>query len=30
VITNKFSKYLYKFWQMKKTTIICNYCGDGC
>jgi formate dehydrogenase alpha subunit len=29
-ITNKFSKYLYKPWQLKKTTTICNYCGDGC
>ncbi len=29
-ITNKFSKYLYKPWQMKKTTSTCNYCGDGC
>jgi formate dehydrogenase alpha subunit len=29
-ITNKFSKYLYKPWQMKKTTTTCNYCGDGC
>jgi formate dehydrogenase alpha subunit len=24
-ITNKFSKYLYKPWQMKKTTTTCNY-----
>ncbi len=29
-ITNKFSKYLYKPWQMKKTSTTCNYCGDGC
>ncbi len=29
-ITNKFSKYLYKPWQMKKTITTCNYCGDGC
>ncbi|MDF0651812.1 MAG: molybdopterin-dependent oxidoreductase [Nitrospira sp.] len=29
-ITNKFSKYLYKPWQMRKTTTTCNYCGDGC
>ena len=29
-ITNKYSKYLYKPWQMKKTTTTCNYCGDGC
>jgi formate dehydrogenase alpha subunit len=29
-ITNKFSKYLYKPWQMKKTVTTCNYCGDGC
>lgn len=29
-ITNKFSKYLYKPWQMKKVTTTCNYCGDGC
>ncbi len=29
-ITNKFSKYLYKPWQMKKTATTCNYCGDGC
>ena len=29
-ITNKFSKYLYKPWQMKETTTTCNYCGDGC
>ncbi|MDH5739652.1 MAG: 2Fe-2S iron-sulfur cluster-binding protein, partial [Nitrospira sp.] len=29
-ITNKFSKYLYKPWQMKKTTTTCSYCGDGC
>jgi len=29
-ITNKFSKYRYKPWQLKKTTTTCNYCGDGC
>ncbi|MCP9455433.1 MAG: molybdopterin-dependent oxidoreductase [Nitrospira sp.] len=29
-ITNKFSKYLYKPWQLKKTATTCNYCGDGC
>jgi len=29
-ITNKFSKYAYKPWQLKKTTTTCNYCGDGC
>jgi formate dehydrogenase alpha subunit len=29
-ITNKYSKYLYKPWQMKKTMTTCNYCGDGC
>ncbi|MBI5410560.1 MAG: molybdopterin-dependent oxidoreductase [Nitrospirae bacterium] len=29
-ITSKFSKYLYKPWQLKKTTTTCNYCGDGC
>ena len=29
-ITNKFSKYLYKPWQLRKTTTTCNYCGDGC
>lgn len=29
-ITNKFSKYLYKPWQLKTTTTTCNYCGDGC
>ncbi len=29
-ITNKYSKYLYKPWQMKKTRTTCNYCGDGC
>ena len=29
-ITNKFSKYLYKPWQLKKATTTCNYCGDGC
>ena len=29
-ITNKFSKYLYKPWQMKKTATTCSYCGDGC
>lgn len=29
-ITNKYAKYVYKPWQMKKTTTTCNYCGDGC
>ena len=29
-ITNKFSKYVYKPWQLRKTTTTCNYCGDGC
>lgn len=29
-ITNKFSKYRYKPWQLKKTMTTCNYCGDGC
>ena len=29
-ITNKFAKYVYKPWQLKKTTTTCNYCGDGC
>ena len=29
-ITNKFSKYLYKPWQLKKTVTTCPYCGDGC
>jgi len=29
-ITNKYSKYTYKPWQLKKTTTTCNYCGDGC
>jgi formate dehydrogenase (NADP+) alpha subunit len=29
-ITNKFSKYAYKPWQLKKTTTTCNFCGDGC
>jgi len=29
-ITNKFSKYRYKPWQLTKTTTTCNYCGDGC
>ncbi len=29
-ITNKYSKYQYKPWQMKKTATTCNYCGDGC
>jgi len=29
-ITNKFSKYAYKPWQLRKTTTTCNYCGDGC
>lgn len=29
-ITNKYSKYAYKPWQLKKTTTTCTYCGDGC
>jgi formate dehydrogenase alpha subunit len=29
-ITNKYSKYRYKPWQLKKTATTCNYCGDGC
>ncbi len=29
-ITNKYSKYLYKPWQLKRTMTTCNYCGDGC
>ena len=29
-ITNKFAKYVYKPWQLTKTTTTCNYCGDGC
>jgi formate dehydrogenase alpha subunit len=29
-ITNKFSKYRYKPWQLKKTLTTCPYCGDGC
>src|SRR5436309_5455047 len=29
-ITNKYSKYLYKPWQLNKTTTTCNYCGEGC
>jgi formate dehydrogenase alpha subunit len=29
-ITNKFSKYLYKPWQLTKTVTACNYCADGC
>jgi len=29
-ITNKYSKYLYKPWQLTKTATTCNYCGDGC
>jgi formate dehydrogenase alpha subunit len=29
-ITNKFSKYKYKPWQLKKTQTTCPYCGDGC
>ncbi len=29
-ITNKYSKYLYKPWQLRKTLTTCNYCGDGC
>lgn len=29
-ITNKFSKYQYKPWQLQKTVTACNYCADGC
>ncbi|MEO5657937.1 MAG: molybdopterin-dependent oxidoreductase, partial [Nitrospiria bacterium] len=29
-ITNKFSKYQYKPWQLTKTITACNYCADGC
>src|SRR5947208_2992035 len=29
-ITNKYSKYVYKPWQLKKTTSKCAYCADGC
>ncbi len=29
-ITNKYSKYVYKPWQLKKTTSTCAYCADGC
>ncbi len=29
-ITNKFSKYAYKPWQLKTTITTCAYCGDGC
>ena len=29
-ITNKFSKYVYKPWQLKTTTTTCVTCGDGC
>ncbi len=29
-ITNKFSKYVYKPWQLKTTTTTCATCGDGC
>ncbi|HZC68787.1 MAG TPA: molybdopterin-dependent oxidoreductase [Nitrospirales bacterium] len=29
-ITNKYSKYIYKPWQLKKTTSTCAYCADGC
>ncbi len=29
-ITNKYSKYVYKPWQLKKTTSTCGYCADGC
>jgi formate dehydrogenase alpha subunit len=29
-ITNKFSKYLYKPWQLTKNTTTCPYCADGC
>src|SRR2546427_744464 len=29
-ITNKYSKYVYKAWQVKKTTSACAYWADGC
>jgi formate dehydrogenase alpha subunit len=29
-ITNKYSKYIYKPWQLKKTNTTCGYCADGC
>ena len=29
-ITNKYSKYIYKPWQLKKTVTTCGYCADGC
>lgn len=29
-ITNKYSKYVYKPWQLKKTMSTCAYCADGC
>jgi formate dehydrogenase alpha subunit len=29
-ITNKFSKYVYKPWQLRTTTTTCVSCGDGC
>src|SRR5438309_7510080 len=29
-ITNKYSKYIYKPWQLKKTMTTCGYCADGC
>src|SRR3989449_3703740 len=29
-ITNKYSKYIYKPWQLKKTTSTCASCADGC
>jgi formate dehydrogenase alpha subunit len=29
-ITNKYSKYIYKPWQLKKTLTTCGYCADGC
>jgi len=29
-ITNKYSKYVYKPWQLRKTTSTCAYCADGC
>ncbi len=29
-ITNKFSKYVYKPWQLRTTQTSCPYCGDGC
>ncbi len=29
-ITSRFSKYVYKPWQLKKTQTTCTYCSDGC